>query len=38
MYGYYDGIPKEIEDMTLEEIEEAIVKEKEKCDEMNKNN
>lgn len=38
MYGYYDGIPKEIEDMTLEEIEEAIAKEKEKCDEMNKNN
>ena len=37
MDGYFDGIPEEIEIMTLEEIEEAIVKEKQKCDEMNKN-
>lgn len=35
MYGYYDGIPKEIKDMSLEEIEEAIKAEKAKCEEMN---
>ena len=37
MDGYFDGIPKVIEAMTLEEIEEAIKIEKQKCDEMNKN-
>ena len=35
-YGYYDGIPEEIENMTIEELEEAIIKEKQKCDEMNR--
>lgn len=36
--GYYDGIPKYIRDMSLEELEEAIIKEKQKCDELNKKN
>lgn len=35
IYGYYDGIPKEIRKMSLEELEEAIAKEKQLCDEMN---
>lgn len=36
MYGYYDGIPKEIEDMPLEDLELAIKEEEKKCEEMNK--
>ena len=37
MYGYYDGIPKEIEEMTLEELEKAIEVEKQECEKINKN-
>ena len=33
---YYDGIPKEIENMTLEELEKRIEEEEKKCDAMNK--
>ena len=32
--GYYDGIPEEITKMTSEELEEAILEEKKKCDKM----
>lgn len=35
MYGYYDGISDEIENMSLEELEMAIKEEEEKCKEMN---
>lgn len=35
MYGYYDGIPDDIKNMSLEELEKAIEEEKKKCDEMN---
>ena len=35
-YGYYDGIPEKIKEMSLEELEKAIEEEKKKCDEMNK--
>lgn len=35
MDGYYDGIPKEIEEMSLDELEIAIEKEKERCEEIN---
>lgn len=36
MYGYYDGIPKEIENMSLEELENAIKEEEKRCEEMEK--
>lgn len=34
-YGYYDGIPKWIENMTLEELELTIEKEKERLRKVN---
>lgn len=36
MYGYYDGIPDDIKNMSLDELEKAIQEEQKKCDEMNK--
>lgn len=36
--GYFDGVPEFIKKMTSEELEEAIIKEKKKCEEMNKKN
>jgi len=36
MEGYYDGIPENIKDMSLEELEKAIEEERKKCEEMNK--
>ncbi|MBQ4248802.1 MAG: hypothetical protein II705_02050 [Clostridia bacterium] len=33
---YYDGIPKEIEAMTLEELEASIKEEEKKVEEMNR--
>lgn len=35
MDGYYDGIPEKIKMMSLEELEEAIIKEKQRCDMLN---
>lgn len=36
MEGYYDGIPRDVSEMSLEEIEKAIEEEKRKSEEMNK--
>ena len=36
MYGYYDGIPEDIKKLSLDELEEEIKKEQQKCNEPNK--